>query len=221
MSKADDPRDEELSALYRSAAGESPSAGLDARILAAARAAAAPPREAAPPRGTASWTRRWRVPLALAATVLMTSTLTLLVREHDVDGAGSVLPKPVPAERGPGLAAPGAAAGPRREDHSEDSTAARDRLADRPREERRNLLQPEPAPRRAVPLPTESAAGPAAAASALRPAQPGTAEHSPEQWLEEIRQLRREGKSAEADARLADFRRRFPRFPLPEDMRQP
>ncbi|MBL8250454.1 MAG: hypothetical protein JNK31_02170 [Candidatus Competibacter sp.] len=40
------------------------------------------------------------------------------------------------------------------------------------------------------------------------------ADRSPEQWLEDINQLRRQGRTAEADARLAEFRRRYPDHPL-------
>lgn len=37
---------------------------------------------------------------------------------------------------------------------------------------------------------------------------------SPEQWLQEIAELRRRGRTAEADASLAEFRRRYPDHPL-------
>jgi len=37
---------------------------------------------------------------------------------------------------------------------------------------------------------------------------------SPEQWLKEIAELRRRGRTAEADASLAEFRRRYPAYPL-------
>lgn len=39
---------------------------------------------------------------------------------------------------------------------------------------------------------------------------------TPEQWLTRIEALRKEGRQAEADALLAEFRQRFPDYPLPE-----
>lgn len=244
MIKPEDPQDRELGALYRTAAQEAPSPGLDARILAAARNAATPPREAASTPVPKSWAQRWRIPVALAATVLMTSTLTLLVREHGVDGDETMMPRQAPAARKSEAAAPAAStapaapasiapAAPAREDRGEANTA-KDQLADRPREEPRYPPQSDRAAEHAAPPVAESAAGAAAmrsapasaranasAESAARPALSGTLERSPEQWLEEIRQLRREGRAAEAEARLAEFRKRYPQFLLPEDLKQP
>ncbi len=260
MIKPDDPQDRELGALYRAAAQEAPSPGLDARILAAARDAATPPREAAANLRPKSWTQRWRIPVALAATVLMTSTLTLLVREHGVDSDETMLPRQAPAARKSEAVAPAAsasvapaspapqpapqqsisgterkakAAAPSREDRGEANTA-KDQLADHPREDPRDPPQSDRAAERAAPPVAESTAGAAAmrsapataranasAESAARPALSGTLERSPEQWLEEIRQLRREGRAAEAEARLAEFRKRYPQFLLPQDLKQP
>jgi hypothetical protein len=56
---------------------------------------------------------------------------------------------------------------------------------------------------------------------AARPAQSGSTERGPEQWLAEIRRLRLEGRIADAEASLASFRRRHPQFPLPGDMKRP
>jgi hypothetical protein len=41
---------------------------------------------------------------------------------------------------------------------------------------------------------------------------------SPEQMLERIAELRREGRDEEADRLLADFRKRYPGFRIPEEM---
>lgn len=41
----------------------------------------------------------------------------------------------------------------------------------------------------------------------------------PEQWLAKIESLRREGKAAEAKRSLAEFRRRYPDYPLPPSLR--
>jgi hypothetical protein len=41
---------------------------------------------------------------------------------------------------------------------------------------------------------------------------------TPQQWLREIEQLRRDGQEELARARLDQFRKRFPDFPLPESL---
>jgi len=71
----DSPSDPQLSRLYREYATEQPSRATDERILAAARAALAE-SPANPHRDT--WWLRWRAPLALATTLLLTITLALL-----------------------------------------------------------------------------------------------------------------------------------------------
>jgi hypothetical protein len=41
---------------------------------------------------------------------------------------------------------------------------------------------------------------------------------TPEQWLREIEQLRRDGQEELARTRLDQFRKRFPDYPLPESL---
>ncbi len=41
------------------------------------------------------------------------------------------------------------------------------------------------------------------------------AERSPEAWLADIVELRRQGRTAEAEASLAEFRRRYPDYHQP------
>jgi hypothetical protein len=45
------------------------------------------------------------------------------------------------------------------------------------------------------------------------------AERTPEKWLEDIRQLRAQGKTPEAEREFAEFRKRYPEYRLPEDFR--
>jgi hypothetical protein len=45
------------------------------------------------------------------------------------------------------------------------------------------------------------------------------APRAPEQWLEEIRRLKQEGKEMEAAEALAEFRKAYPGYALPEDLR--
>jgi hypothetical protein len=76
----DDPRDRRLEEAYRDASTETPSPELDARILAAAhRAVQARPEDAARRPG---WVARYRVPLSVAATVVIAVTVSLLVEDE-------------------------------------------------------------------------------------------------------------------------------------------
>ena len=67
---------------------------------------------------------------------------------------------------------------------------------------------PAPAPQ-AKPMPDLGAAG--AIASIVRV--------SPERWLEQIAQLRKQGKHEEADKALAEFRKQYPDYRLTDEMR--
>ena len=88
-SNGDADRDARLDRLYREAAREAPPAHLDAPILAAAR------REVgARPRSLTSTLRRWHVPFSIAAVVIVSVSLVILVSE---EGGEQVGPAPVPA----------------------------------------------------------------------------------------------------------------------------
>ena len=85
----DAERDPRLDRLYREAVHETPPAHLDAPILAAAR------REVgARPRSITSTLRRWHVPVSIAAVVIVSVSLVVLVRE---EGGEGIVPAPVPA----------------------------------------------------------------------------------------------------------------------------
>lgn len=81
---------------------------------------------------------------------------------------------------------------------------------------------------RALPAPSGSVAP--QAASPAPAAKPGSTrrqsalvrdyEHqAPEKWLEKIDELKRDGKTTEADDMLAEFKKRFPEHPLPARLR--
>jgi TolA-binding protein len=44
------------------------------------------------------------------------------------------------------------------------------------------------------------------------------AQEAPEKWLERIAQLRKEGRHDEADKALAEFRKSYPDYKIPEAM---
>ncbi len=76
--------------------------------------------------------------------------------------------------------------------------------------------------------PTEARQAPAANNTLSRNAESGAnpdaasgkaAERSPQSWIEDIRKLVKEGKSEEAGAQIAEFKKRYPDYALPEDLR--
>jgi hypothetical protein len=92
-------RDPRLDRLYSETAREGPPAHLDAAILAAAR------REVgARPRPLASALSRWRVPVSIAALVILSVSLVTLVREEGGDEFVKVAPSAPPAPMPAGVA---------------------------------------------------------------------------------------------------------------------
>jgi hypothetical protein len=70
------------------------------------------------------------------------------------------------------------------------------------------VANPAPAPMRERAESQSRASGEAKAFA--RPAE------TPEQWLERIAQLRKEGRNEEADRQLAELRKRYPDYPIPD-----
>jgi len=228
----DDTRDEQLSRLYREAAGEEPSEAMDRAILAAARAEAAriQPRKRA-------WWQTWAGPASVAATVVLTVTLTLMVQqeqEHAFIEAPPSKGEAADSAVKPALPPPAVKqeAAPREAERVVGATRQAQEAA-----------EAAPAPK---PLARETKAEPAAPAGALAPRAPMTepAEpaadavelrarsaplrkeavgaapaRTPEEWLEDIRRLKQQGKDKEAAEALADFRKAYPDFRLPDDLR--
>ena len=83
----DDPRDPAIDAAYRAAARDEPPHALDERILAAAHRAVS----ARPAPAGRTFAQRWRVPVALAATVVLSATVTLMVYESEQSPSPSEL----------------------------------------------------------------------------------------------------------------------------------
>jgi hypothetical protein len=241
---SDDIRDEQLSRLYREAEAAAPPEALDRAILAASRAALAPARR------RARW-QAWTLPMGVAATLVLTVTLTLMVQREQEPPLGEAPPLPrapaaVPLERAePGADLPAKAAAPpgakreavRREAEAPLAAPAPPPAASRP------ASQPAAVEQKALPAPVPEAVGaadPARPAAATRrqsapaadavemraksaplrkEAAGAAAARTPEQWLEEIRQLKTQGREKEAAEALAEFRQAYPDYRLPEDLR--
>jgi len=71
---------------------------------------------------------------------------------------------------------------------------------------------------RASAAPTPAAAG-AAAESSVLAGKLARAELSPQAWLERIAELRKQGRTREAEESLAEFRKRYPDYRIPEPPR--
>jgi resuscitation-promoting factor RpfA len=275
-----EPRDEELSRIYRDADGPRPPQRVDDNILAASqRVASARPR----PAGV-RFARRWGTPFALAATVVLTFTLTLIAFErqsdlHTVapaarraDRLSNVSPaeatradqpaKPPPEELQSAVAEPAAPspqAAPRSDgvqqstvetalsgEHRATGRPARVQQVPRGVEILRKSEEAKPlsdaqrvfdAQQQVPPMQAPPAFAPASGANSLREsastlqgagavsgvasriAVPEARERTAEKWIEDIRKLKTEGKATEAERELAEFRKRYPDYILPEDLR--
>ncbi len=235
-----DPRDaefhdEDLSALYRATRDPEPPAWLDPRILAAANAAPQPVPTLAPPRSRRRRTRVWAVPAALAATVVLAVGIVQLARET---GEWSPPPesKALRSLAKPAAEVDAAAFGrtESRADHRAPPSAANLRPAMSRGEAVRvappsapalpaappAVLEQRSMPHQTAPAEQERQQDVLRAAPAGRRADEDAAlrdyldRRSPEKWLAAIAELRRQGRTAEADASLAEFRRRYPDYRL-------
>lgn len=224
---AETDRDEKLSQAYRALPLEEPPRALDAAILAAARRKPV----------------RWRVPVSIAAVVVLAVGVTLRMLPHE-PGTESVALAPQVMET-PRPAAPPvqSAAKPARDapaetalaraprERAEQSAAApvmSDEVAARSAEARaRNDVAGAKRPEAPAPQAAQGAQAvgglaaeraPAAAAPAPRAlasaklAEPAT----PEAWLERIAELKKQGRVREADESLAEFKKRYPAYKIPE-----
>lgn len=222
-----------LSRDYRALAAEQPRAAVDRNILTQAREAVAGSQWQ-----SKSWFRvargpfatHWALSASLAAVLVVSVTLVLTLSDHgavpvvsqpaavetETDGFSADSLKKSPAE--PRKVAPARAP----EAASKPLPALRqDRALGRSRAESssgeaKSLFESA--------VPEEPAQVPAAPAS-IAPSvddklerrmqnQSAEKEKSPEIWLVEIRELRRQGRKSEADAALRAFKQRYPDYPL-------
>ena len=184
-------RNEKVSAGYRALGREEPPGALDDAILERARRRPS----------------RWRVPLSVAAVLLLAVgvTLRMLPQQPEAESlalAPQVLDTPRPAAPAP---APQASQAPRPATSALESTKPVARAA------------------AAADAVGEAASAPGLAAqSRLRKessAKLAQAEPTPEAWLARIAELRKQGHTREADESLAEFKKRYPDYRIPEPLR--
>ena len=224
--------DDTVSRRYRELGGEEPPAALDAAILAASRRAV-----------NARPGRHWAGPLSIAAVLLLGIGLSLRMQmeqpglETSVPSSEPYIPPPAPAVApatprsepiAPALAPTAKQVPPLGRERSADTTAKR-RASAPPAAEAPAASLSEPS---AAPLSGPSAAAARSkfpppdgmreeAASSNAPelrTQPTTGEGERDRSLQRIARLRSEGRHAEADAALEEFRRRHPGYRIPEGM---
>ncbi|HNQ04976.1 MAG TPA: hypothetical protein PKH69_10220 [Thiobacillaceae bacterium] len=210
-------RDPHLSEAYHAADHPQPSTALDARILDAAREAVAPTRRRPAWLGLA-----W--PLSTTAVLILGIALLSRMPGQAPD---------VPHERAPGPAAL----------RAEGATPTPARVAVTPAAPGGSIDRPTPRAEGAGPpvsLPADAARRASAGLEHAAPPSPasgreaaartqgldtpgavGPAQRTPEQWVEDIRRLLREGRTAEARKSLEELRGHHPRFVPPADLDAP
>ena len=205
--------DAKVSARYRELAREEPPRHVDDAILAAARrATASRPAPLVAPSGR----RRWYVPVAAAAIIVLAVAVTVHVERQQPDFE-------VAEQQAAPVQTPVTEPAPKR-----DSSAPTEL-----QKSQTSSSQPAaPAPKSAEPLaglresqrsdtaPSAAQARPEARAMrSERGAEQkliGLAAASPEQWLQGIVDLKRQGRDEEAEKQLGDFRKRYPDYRIPE-----
>ena len=245
MSDPSEPKSSELSHVYREAGWPEPSRQIDEAILAASRRAAAQrsPTGAFLRRWSAPFA------LAATVLLTFTLVLRVYQEPPGLVSPPSPAPsaaqpapptekpksaaetKPaLPAQAAPAVAlkkeAPEATRADRLRRELEESMRAR--YQSEPPQELQAEIRPEPmrAPLRTIESPSPQAApgvavvpGGAAAVGAVSIRRSDAPERAPQAWLEDIRKLRAQGQTEEAGRELAEFRKRYPDYALPDDLR--
>ena len=199
MSEPD--RDAALSKRYRELAREEPPGALDAEILAAARGEQ---KLRMAPLVAPTGRRRWYMPVAAAAVIMLSVAVTLHLQGERPDAelaSGAEVPtSPAPAPA------------------TQPSMPSRADAAREAPKEATVALRRSPEKLRA---PAQEAAPVAVAASgAAESAKLAQDAPAPEEWLARIARMRRDGRHAEADQEYAAFRRRHPDYRIPEALHQ-
>jgi hypothetical protein len=224
--------DDDISRRYRELPRDEPPRHLDDAIRAAARRAVhTRPAPLVVPTGR----QRWYFPLAAAAIIVLAVAVTMHV-EREQPGEEIVSAQGTPAEEVK-VEKPQSAPQPerRRTTESADSRELRDAA---PPPELQKAPEPDAAPAPPPPVAPKASSAPAARAESARaPAAPeanaqlGRADEgrraaslsafalqSPEQWLQGIADLRRQGRHEEADKSLAEFRKRYPDYRISKEV---
>jgi hypothetical protein len=202
--------EKKISGRYRELPREEPPRALDDAILAASRRAV---------KGR----NRWYVPLAAAAVIVLAVAVTVHV-ERDQPGeeiVSAVEPKPFAVEPPPPPAL-------RSESRMRENVAKAEQQA---RRKEKAAAAPSAPPAQDAMGALAKRADEAKAPPGVRAAReelgipgsagplPALAQATPEQRLQGIADLRRQGRHEDADKALAEFRRAYPQYRITEEMR--
>jgi len=237
--------DETLSALYEATRDVEPPAWLDQHILTAAQAAVALPPKPAASRSQRRSVRSWALPVALAATVIMAVGIVRLVRETGEWQPRMDMPVKARSVAEPAAEADIDIPMNTRsmaEPAAEVDAVSSDPPVLQPTGQRPSAAPPAPIAEPALRMMQRATPSPAAPAMReqellmseerrkqdmdgprIRPVlrdeeakiQRQRADRSPEEWLADIAELRRQGRITEAAASLAEFQSRYPDYPQP------
>jgi hypothetical protein len=225
-----------LSSLYAQGRNDEPSPVVDKKILQAARNAI--PEKAS---GTGPFSGNWKIPVALAAVLVLavgisitlerqTGSKSYRVERYSPEVSSPPTAKPKPAKK---KEAERLRQSDRVQSKQPATPAAEPMLEAAPataRDKVNKPVAPEPAAEDVLQAPAnlepEQAAPMGNAAEGLmkqqdeetkltEPAEPETAER----WLQSIRDLVKQNKIDEAKQQLVDFRRVYPDYPLPEELK--
>jgi hypothetical protein len=212
---SDDPK---IYERYRQLPREEPPRALDEAILAASRRAAeSRPAPLVVPTGR----RRWYFPVAAAAVIVLAVAVVAHVEREKPD-------EEIPAPSAPApQAQPSAAEERKTEAPKAAAKPSRPQFAPDPRVDSSPPVAAAPAPAAAEARRERDAndqlmrARRAPASEAAASGAPTLAQvaRSPEQWLQGIVDLRRQGRHEEADRELAAFRKRYPDYRLSGEMK--
>jgi phage protein D len=205
--------DAKVSARYRELAREEPPRHVDDAILAAARrATASRPAPLVAPSGR----RRWYVPVAAAAIIVLAVAVTVHVERQQPDfevAEQQAAPVQTPVTEPAPKRDPSAPADLQKSQTSSSQPAAPAPKSAEPLAGLRESQRSDTAPSAAQARPE------ARAMRSERGAEQksiGLAAASPEQWLQGIVDLKRQGRDEEAEKQLGDFRKRYPDYRIPE-----
>lgn len=205
--------DGEAIRAYIANAREEPRPAVDTAIRAAARQ----------PRVVAAHRSRWTSAFAIAATVVLTFSLVMVALKQPAEqGAETGVPV-ARQEANEQVAVPPEAAlqkaplqkAPPYATHGAQTTEADSQAVLRQLEQQRRSE----AKKEAAGALGAAPASPPAAHGELRERADKLEAQTPEQWLERIRTLRKQRLVREASEQLAEFRRHYPEYRLPDDLR--
>ena len=194
---AETERDAKVSAGYRALGGEEPPRALDEAILAAARRRPS----------------RWRVPLSIAAVLVLAVGVTLRMLPERPEMESVALAPQVMETPRPKAPAQAAAPAP-----ASEPAAAADALREAPAPLRAEVAA-EPESRTTGEVGGVRAAAAPPPAGAAQGMLAKKSEMTPEAWLVRIAELRKEGRMREAEESLAEFRKRYPDYRIPQALR--